>query len=111
MPRIVGFARASEMALLPTELDAKTAQEWGLINWVVPEDRFDDEVSEISGRLAAGPAEAMGAAKALLHTPYDSSLREQIEGERLAQVDNAASPDFEEGLTAFVEKRIPRFTG
>jgi 2-(1,2-epoxy-1,2-dihydrophenyl)acetyl-CoA isomerase len=110
LPRLVGVARASEMALLPTELDAKTAQEWGLINWVIPEERFEAKVEEIAARLAEGPAEAMGRAKELLNRAYESTLSDHVETERLAQVDNAASPDFEEGLTAFVEKRHPRFT-
>jgi len=109
LPRLVGAARASEMALLPTELNAETAREWGLINWVVRDDRFEEEVSEIAARLAEGPADAMARAKALLNAAYDSPLSEHIETERLAQIDNAASTDFGEGLTAFVEKRVPRF--
>lgn len=111
LPRLVGAARASELALLPTELDAATALEWGLINWVVPEAEFETRVREIAGRLAAGPALAMGRTKALLAKGTHSSLQDQLEAERLAQVDNAASPDFGEGLSAFLEKRPPRFSG
>lgn len=109
LPRLVGYARASELALLPTELNAATAREWGLINWVVPEEDFEARVKETATRLAKGPAVAMARAKALLNSAYEHDLVFHIEAERLAQVDNAASPDFEEGLTAFVEKREPRF--
>jgi 2-(1,2-epoxy-1,2-dihydrophenyl)acetyl-CoA isomerase len=51
----------------------------------------------------------MARAKALLHAAYEAPLSEHMETERLAQVDNADSADFDEGLTAFVEKRLPRF--
>ncbi|UCC72551.1 MAG: enoyl-CoA hydratase/isomerase family protein [Gemmatimonadota bacterium] len=109
LPRLVGYARASELVLLPTELDAATARAWGLINWVVPEEDFEARVKETAVRLATGPAAAMARAKALLDNAYEHDLAFHVEAERLAQVDNAASDDFEEGLTAFVEKREPCF--
>jgi len=51
----------------------------------------------------------MARAKALLHSAFERDLAQHIETERLAQVDNAASADFAEGLTAFLEKRPPVF--
>lgn len=109
LPRLVGIARASELALLPTELSAATALEWGLINWMVAEDRFDEKVAEIAAILAAGPTGAMGQAKTLLNRAWNAQLDDQIEAERMAQIENACSPDFEEGLTSFLEKRDPAF--
>ncbi len=109
LPRLVGYARACELTLLPTELDAATARDWRLINWVVPEEDFEARVRETALRLASGPAVGMARAKALLNSSYERDLASQIEAERLGQVDNAASHDFEEGITAFVEKREPRF--
>lgn len=111
LPRLVGMARAAQLALLPTELDANSALEWGLLNWVVPEEEFEDQVSEIATSLAKGPSAAMGRAKALLNQAFDTGLPDQIEAERLAQIRNADSPDFAEGLAAFVEKRLPNFRG
>jgi 2-(1,2-epoxy-1,2-dihydrophenyl)acetyl-CoA isomerase len=105
----VGYTRAFELALLPSELDAVTAKQWGLINWAVPEENFEKSVKEIAARLAKGPSDAMRRAKALLNAAYDRNLADQIEAERLAQVDNAASADFEAGLRAFLEKREPNF--
>jgi 2-(1,2-epoxy-1,2-dihydrophenyl)acetyl-CoA isomerase len=109
LPRLVGCARAAELALLPTILDATTACEWGLVNWVETEDGFDARVKEVTGRLAAGPATAMARAKSLLNRAMEQDLERHVEAERLAQVANSASPDFEEGLSAFKEKREPRF--
>lgn len=109
LPRLVGYGRACELTLLPTELDAATARDWGLINWVVPEEDFEARVRETALRLASGPAVGMARTKVLLNSAYERDLASQIEAERLAQVDNAASHDFEEGITAFVEKREPRF--
>lgn len=109
LPREVGYARACELAMLPTQLDAQAAQSWGLINWVVAPEALDAEAAKIAERLAAGPASALGRMKALLNQSGSQSLAEQLEAERLAQIDNSASPDFPEGLRAFLEKREPRF--
>ena len=109
LPRLVGHARACELTMLPTVIDAETALAWGLVNRVVPSDRFDAEVATTARALADGPAQAIARTKTLLAASWERSLPEQIEAERLAQVGNAAAADFEEGLTAFCEKRTPRF--
>jgi 2-(1,2-epoxy-1,2-dihydrophenyl)acetyl-CoA isomerase len=111
LPRLVGHTRACELTMLPTQLDASQALEWGLINKVVPADRFEEEVRRTAEALAAGPTQALGRTKSLLNRAYDRPLAEQLEFERLAQVENAKTHDFEEGLTAFVEKRKPDFQG
>ena len=109
LPRIVGYARACELTMLPTEIDAATALRWGLVNWVAPVEQFDGEVRKRAEELARGPAAAIGRTKALFNLGFDSTLAMQLEAERLAQIENAATPDFEEGLTAFAEKRNPNF--
>jgi 2-(1,2-epoxy-1,2-dihydrophenyl)acetyl-CoA isomerase len=109
LPRLVGHARACELTMLPTEIDANTALDWGLVNWVVPTDAFDDQVKKTAEDLVRGPAMAIGRAKVLLNQTHDHSLADQMEAERLAQIENAASEDFGEGLSAFSEKRRPNF--
>lgn len=109
LPRLVGYARACELTMLPTELDAKTAYDWGLINKVVTKDNFENEIIAISKKLANGPTSAISRTKLLLNQSYDTTLGEQMEAERLVQIENSASNNFEEGLKAFVEKRNPDF--
>ena len=109
LPRLIGLARASELAMLPTVLDAHKALEWGLINKVVTAGNFDCEVKAFADRLASAPTNAIAQIKALMNQSFDNSLTDHIEIERLAQVDNAAHYNFEEGLRAFVEKREPKF--
>lgn len=109
LPRLVGYARACEMTLLPTEFDAEVGRAWGLINWVVPKDEFEERITETAQRLAQGPAAAIARTKVLMNAAWENDLAAQLEAERLAQIENAASPDLEEGLAAFLEKRTPSF--
>ena len=111
LPRLIGYARACELAMLPDEIDAQGACDWGLVNWVVAPDEFETRLDEITGKLVRGPAGALGRVKRLLNRSLLSSLEEHLEDERLAQVANAQTGDFAEGLQAFVERRAPRFSG
>ncbi|MBT3221652.1 MAG: hypothetical protein HN348_21450, partial [Proteobacteria bacterium] len=111
LPRLLGYARACELAMMPDEIDAQKACDWGLVNWVVTPDEFETRLDEITGKLANGPAGALGQVKRLLNSGLLASLEEHLEEERLAQVANAQTDDFAEGLHAFVERRSPRFTG
>jgi 2-(1,2-epoxy-1,2-dihydrophenyl)acetyl-CoA isomerase len=109
LPRLVGYARACELTMLPTQLTAEQALEWGLVNRVVPADSFDDEVRKVAEQLASGPTLALGRTKALLNDAFGRTPKEAMEAERLAQIGNSVGADFEEGLTAFAEKRKPEF--
>ncbi len=111
LPRILGHARACELVMLPTEIDARKALEWGLVNWVVPKKELDNETDRIARMLASGPTQAIGRAKSLMNNADARPLALQMEDERNAQVDNARGRDFEEGLRAFSEKRKPGFGG
>ena len=109
LPRLVGYARACELTMLPTVINAKKALDWGLINWIVSSDSFENEVIKIAERLAAGPTSAIGRTKSLLDRTYEYSLIEQMEEERIAQIQNAENKNYREGLKAFIDKRTPKF--
>lgn len=107
--RALGHARAAELTLLPTELDARQAVAWGLVNWAVSGEELEAKLAAVTAALVAAPAEALRRTKALLTRPDDLALSAHMETERYAQIDNAASADFEEGLSAFIAKRPPKF--
>lgn len=110
LPRLVGSARARGLALLGDRLDATTAAAWGLIWRVVEDGQLEAEVSALAARLAAGPTEAFRATRAALASSLGHSLTEQLEVERQAQARLAAHPNLKEAVSAFREKRPPRFS-
>ncbi|HEU4521519.1 MAG TPA: enoyl-CoA hydratase-related protein [Thermoanaerobaculia bacterium] len=110
LPRLLGFRRAMELLLLNPRLDARRALEIGLVSGVFDNEIFDVEVRAVAHRLAAGPTEALGVAKALMNQAagmdrLDMHLDREIE--QLARI--ADGGNFAEGLAAFFEKRAPEF--
>lgn len=110
LPRLVGYKKTMEMIMLPDRFDAETARQHGLVNWVVPDDKLAAETLRIAQRLAAGPTRAYAEAKRLVNQSLDP-LDAQMEQELQAFSRCARGSDLKEGVTAFVEKRKPVFTG
>ncbi|MEO8004051.1 MAG: enoyl-CoA hydratase-related protein [Betaproteobacteria bacterium] len=110
LPRLVGYKKAMEMIMLPDRFDAQTALAFGLVNWVVPDDKLAEETLRIAKRLASGPTRAFAEAKHLVNGSLDS-LEAQMEQELQAFSRCARGGDLQEGVTAFVEKRKAVFTG
>jgi 2-(1,2-epoxy-1,2-dihydrophenyl)acetyl-CoA isomerase len=111
VPARVGFARAAEMAMLAEPVSAAKAVEWGLINYAWPDAEFRAKADELVQRLAAGPTRAFAGVKRQLNTWMYAQLAAQLELEADIQQDLAKSPDFIEGVSAFLEKRPATFTG
>ena len=111
VPARVGFARATEMAMLGERIPAAQALEWGLVNRVVADDAFAAEVAALRDRLAAGPTRSYAGTKRQLNHWLYARMDEQLELEADIQQEMAGSPDFVEGVTAFVQKRPPAFEG
>lgn len=109
MARTLGYRKALELYLLSERLSGKQAAEIGLINFAVPDNQLAAKTQEIMERLAAGPAQAVGAAKRLFRQAVDTGLHQHLDDELRLFADNTRHPDFGEGVRAFLEKRAPRF--
>lgn len=111
LPRLVGAARALEMAFLDERLGAERALALGLVHRVVPAARLAEEAQALAAQLARRPTEVLGRVKGLINQAFDRPLEAQLEDERRQIAAAADSPEGREGLAAFVEKRAPDFVG
>ena len=111
LPRVVGLRKAMEIALLNEPIDAEEARRLSLVNKVVPAAALAAETDALAAKLADGPTFAFGQMKRLLRRSLDHDLASQLDAEQEAFQSCAATPDFREGVSAFVEKRRARFSG
>lgn len=111
LPRIVGQARAYEMAVTADKIPAEKALAWGIVNQVVPHDQLMEQVLAWAGPISTGPTLAYGLTKRAMNRAWDLSLEEALEYEAHMQELAARSHDFGEGVAAFLEKRPAQFKG
>ena len=111
VPERIGLTRATELAMLGERVPARQAADWGLINRAVPDDAFAAEVDALVTRLADGPTASFAGTKRQLNAWLFERMDVQLELEAQIQREMAASDDFLEGVSAFVEKRQAAFRG
>lgn len=111
LPRLVGDARARALVMLAEPITAELAESWGMIWKAVDDDRFEAEVDKLADRLAAAPTYGLGLQKQALNAALGNDLSAQLALERELQAQAGASPDYAEGVAAFLAKRRPAFTG
>ena len=111
LPRIVGTREATRLLMTDTQVDAAEALRLGLADQVVPDEGFEQAVSDFAGVLATGPAVALSFTKRALAQSARSSFASQLEFESWGQHVCFKTADFEEGIAAFRGHREPKFTG
>ena len=111
LPRLVGMAKAKEIALFGGMWSGEEAAAMGLVNRVLPLEQLDAFVDEWARSLAAGPPLALSMTKTLLHASSMASMEQAVEDEARCQALNFSTSDTAEALAAFAEKRDPVFTG
>ena len=111
LPRAVGEKKAAELFMIGESLTADVALRLGLINKVVSRDNLLAEATTLAVKLASQPTGSLGRIKKMLNASFSNDLRSQLELEHEMQIESGKSDDFKEGVTAFFEKRPPKFTG
>ena len=111
LPRLIGDARARGHAMLAEPIKAEQAEAWGMIWKAVDDDKFEAEVTAMAERLAGAPTHSIGLQKQAFLASLDNDLGAQLTLERSLQIEAATSPDYAEGVQAFLDKRPARFTG
>ncbi|MCS7079360.1 MAG: enoyl-CoA hydratase-related protein [Chloracidobacterium sp.] len=111
LPRIVGWACAADLMLTGRTVPAGEAKTIGLVHQTVADAEFINAVQLCAQQFAAAPTQAIARTKALLRSSQTADLATQLNAECEHQAACAATADFREGVTAFLEKRPPVFTG
>ncbi len=111
LPRIVGIGKALELAMTGEKTSAQEAYRIGMVNQVFPAETFMEDALAYARKLASLPTRGIGLIKRTMYKGLQMGLEETLEYEAFAQEAAGSTEDHKEGVNAFMEKRVPRFTG
>ncbi|PIV73497.1 MAG: 2-(1,2-epoxy-1,2-dihydrophenyl)acetyl-CoA isomerase [Rhodobacteraceae bacterium CG17_big_fil_post_rev_8_21_14_2_50_65_11] len=111
LPRLLGEARAKGLAMTAEPLTAQRAEDWGLIWRAYPDESLLEEARALAARLATGPTLGLSLTKQTIQAAATNTLSDQLELEADAMKTCGESADYAEGVSAFLNKRAPEFTG
>jgi 2-(1,2-epoxy-1,2-dihydrophenyl)acetyl-CoA isomerase len=111
LPRMIGMARATGLAMLGEKLSAEKAEEWGLIWRAVPDEELMNEAMKMATHFAAAPTKGLAFTKKALQASYANTLPQQLQMEADMMRELGYSHDYREGVAAFMAKRPANFKG
>jgi 2-(1,2-epoxy-1,2-dihydrophenyl)acetyl-CoA isomerase len=111
LPRLIGFQKASALAMLGDKVSAEEAERMGMIFRLIPSEEFEETVQKLALKLAKMPTKALGMIKELFNQSLTNNLTDQLNMESKYQIEAATTEDYAEGVAAFIEKRTPNFKG
>ena len=111
LPRTIGLSKALWLMFTGDFIDARQAEQLGLVDQVVPPEKLEETVATLAKRIASGPSVAISLMKRAAYRGIHSDLDSQLEFEAFCQALCSKTKDHQEGVRAFLEKREPRFKG
>lgn len=111
LPRLIGRTKAFELCSMGSKIKANEALALGLVNRVAPADQLDIVLKEYTDYFSKAPTKSIGLIKRMLEKSTTATLDEMLDYEAYCQEIAGTSNDYKEGVTAFLEKRKPDFTG
>lgn len=111
LPRLIGLPRARGLALTGEKISAEKAESWGMIWRCIDDDQLMNEARALAQHFATQPTKGLGLIKQALKTSATNTLEQQLELEKELMRAAGKTSDYREGVSAFIEKRQPNFTG
>ena len=111
LPRLIGFQKASALMMLGDKISAEEAEKMGMIYKSVPSEVFESTIQKLATKLANMPTRALALIKKSLNQSLTNDLNSQLDLESKYQIEAAGTEDYAEGVSAFIEKRQPKFKG
>jgi 2-(1,2-epoxy-1,2-dihydrophenyl)acetyl-CoA isomerase len=111
LPRLIGWQKASALSMLGDKVAAADAERMGMLYKVIADEQFSEESISITSTLAAMPTKGLAYTKQLLNVSFANSFEAQLKEEDRVQQLAASTEDYQEGITAFLEKRQAQFKG
>ena len=111
LPRLIGIQKAAALMMTGEAVSAEKAETLGMIYAVYEDSEFEESAMKLANTISSMPTKGLGYTKKLLSQTFNNSLEDQLSLEAETQALSASSKDHQEGIKAFMEKRIPQFTG